>query len=440
MWRADNVIVGVSFVRGHRTLQDEVDRTGIDVCYSSLLHALKVAAGTLPNSLVVFEYMRSIFDSYINPNDDPNVQPLEKGLDADDFSVDKFFGLQDATSPDEVQVSPDFEEDLRTNERLRLQAEVRNLGAEPQRVTRSTRVCLDYEPTILPDVPPTDNPTRPVTLDLTVDAREDPSSPPPSQIVPVPTLVDLTQYASSLENEGSKDQGWPHKEDLTKADLESAIYKGCYLRGDVINMYINEAFLKKPREQLHNMFYVNTFWFTKDSELVARYDKTNHAEEAMIKLMRLRKSIYPEFHDEDMQGNLPAWIFVPIHGKNHWSLAIIRIHNNECMLDHLDSFRGIHDPEAIFHVLRTLLPLIVPIDPALIMAGIMDVEQQQDGHSCGKHVLQMLAGATRKESDGLDRCFREERLIRYIATLDQVTSFDILLGTYLSGKMAGPPM
>ncbi|KAL2611886.1 hypothetical protein R1flu_023578 [Riccia fluitans] len=115
MWRADNVIAGVSFVRGHHTLQDEVDRTGKDVCYQSLLDALKAAVGTLPNSLVVFEYMRSIFDSYVNPNNDLNVQPLVKGLDADDFSVDKLFGLQDPTSPDDVEASPDFE-DLRTNE------------------------------------------------------------------------------------------------------------------------------------------------------------------------------------------------------------------------------------------------------------------------------------------------------------------------------------
>ncbi|KAL2607489.1 hypothetical protein R1flu_026062 [Riccia fluitans] len=236
------------FVRGHRTLQDEVDRT-------------------------------------------------------------------DPTSPDDVQASPDFEEDLRTKEHLRLQAKVTNLGAEPQWVTRSTRVRLDYEPTILLDIPPTDNPTHPITLDLSVDAHEDPSSPPPSQIVPVPALVDLTQYASSSENEGSEDQGWPCKNDLMKADLESTMYKGRYLRGDVINMYINEAFLKKPREKLHNMFYMNTFWFTKASELVARYDKTNHAEEAMIKIARLRKSICLELHDKDMQGNLPTWIFVPIHGK-----------------------------------------------------------------------------------------------------------------------------
>ncbi|KAL2609352.1 hypothetical protein R1flu_027925 [Riccia fluitans] len=329
-----------------------------------------------PGTIGVFEYMRSIFEPYVNPNNDPNIQPLVKGLDADDFSVDKFFGLQDPTSPDDVQANPNFEEDLRTNERLRLQVEVRNLGAKPQRVTRSTCVCLDYEPTILPDVSPTDNPTRPVTLDLSVDAREGPSSPPPSQIVPVPALVDLTQYTSFPENEGSEDQGWPCKKDLTKADLESMMYKGRYLWEDVINMYINEAFLKKPREQLHNMFYVNTFWFSKASELVARYDKTNHAEEPFIKITRLRKSICPELHDEDMQGNLPMWIFVPIHGKNHWSLAIIRLHNNVAMLAHLDSFRGIHDPEAIFHVFKSVLCLIVPIDLALIMTAIMNVEQQ----------------------------------------------------------------
>ncbi|KAL2643207.1 hypothetical protein R1flu_010794 [Riccia fluitans] len=250
------------FVRGHHKFQDEVDRTGIDVCYQSFLKALKAAAGTLPNSLTVFEYMRNIFDSYVNPTNDPNVQPLVKGLDADDFSLDKFFGLQDPTTLDVAQASPDFEEDLRTNEHVRLRAEVRNLGAEPQWLTRSTRVCLEYEPTILPDVVPTDNPACLVTLDLTVDAREDPSSLPQSQIVPVPTFVDLTQYTSSLENEGSEDQGWPCKEDVTKEDLESTMYKGNYLRGDVINMYINEAFLKKPHELLHNMFYVNTFWFT----------------------------------------------------------------------------------------------------------------------------------------------------------------------------------
>ncbi|KAL2628726.1 hypothetical protein R1flu_013412 [Riccia fluitans] len=159
----------------------------------------------------------------------------------------------------------------------------------------------------------------------------------------------------------------------------------------------------------------------------------------MIKITRLWKSICPELHDEDMQRNLPAWIFVPIHGKNHWSLAIIRLHNDDAWLAHLYSSQGTHDLEAIFHVLRTVLCLTMPIDPPLVQTGIMNVEQQQDGHLCGKNVLQMLAGATKKESEGLDRCFREEGL-RYIATLDQVRSFDVVFGMYLSGKLEGPPM
>ncbi|KAL2608472.1 hypothetical protein R1flu_027045 [Riccia fluitans] len=186
------------------------------------------------------------------------------------------------------------------------------------------------------------------------------------------------------------------------------------------------------------MFYVNTLWFTKANKLVARYDKTNHAEETMIKITHLLKSICPEIRDEDMQKSLPTCIFVPIHGNKHWSSSIIRIHNDVALLAHLDSFRGTHDQEAIFHVLRTVLCLTMPIDPALVQTGIMNVEQQQDGHSCGKHVLQMLAGSG-KESEGLDRCFREEGL-RYIATLEQVQSFDLPFPMYLSGKMPGPPM
>ncbi|KAL2644184.1 hypothetical protein R1flu_011771 [Riccia fluitans] len=264
--------------------------------------------GTLSNFLAFFEYMRSIFDSYVNPTNNSNVHPLVKGLDADDFSVDKFFGLQDLTSPNDVKAGPDFE-DLETNERLRLQAEIRNLMAEPQRMTRSTRVGLEYEPTILSDVPPTDNPALPVTLDLTVDAHKDPSSPPQSLIVPIPTFVDLTQYMSFPENEGSEDQGWPFSE-------------------------------------------------------------------------------------------------------------------------------GPHDPEAIFHVLRTFLCLM-PIDPASVQTGIMNLDQQKDGHSCGKHMLQMLIGAGMKQSR-LDRCFWEG--LTSIATLEQVITFDLLFSCYLFGKLLGPPM
>ncbi|KAL2632915.1 hypothetical protein R1flu_004394 [Riccia fluitans] len=152
----------------------------------------------------------------------------------------------------------------------------------------------------------------------------------PSQIVPVPALMDLTQYASSLENEGLEDQS-----SMTR------ICKGTFQRGSSC------------------LFMAKTIGHLPSSDFITM-----------------------------MLGWLLTWI-VP---------------------------KG-HDPEAIFHILKQVLFLIVPIDPALVMMGIMNVEQQQDGHSCGKHILQMLAGAAMKELDGLDRCFREEGL-RYIAILD----------------------
>ncbi|KAL2608889.1 hypothetical protein R1flu_027462 [Riccia fluitans] len=109
----------------------------------------------------------------------------------------------------------------------------------------------------------------------------------------------------------------------------------------------------------------------------------------------------------------------------------------KCPTDYPD-FRGTHDPEAIFHVLRTFLCLTMPTDLALVQMGIMNLDQQRVRHLCGKHMLQMLASADMKESR-LDRCFWEEGLSS-IATLDQVMSFDLLFSSYLFCKLSCPPM
>ncbi|KAL3676859.1 hypothetical protein R1sor_026807 [Riccia sorocarpa] len=160
---------------------------------------------------------------------------------------------------------------------------------------------------------------------------------------------------------------------------------------------------------MHNMFFVNTFWFPKASELVDKYDRTSQSEEAMISIARLRRSICPKLRDGDSQGQLPAWIFIPIHGSNHWSLAIIRLHLQYCHIVHLDSCVDIHVPTAIFHVLKTFVSL----------------------------TMKMLSGAGMKEAQ-LDRCFWVEWLSS-IATTELVTSFWLMLGLYLEGKLKVPP-
>ncbi|KAL3701798.1 hypothetical protein R1sor_019820 [Riccia sorocarpa] len=162
-------------------------------------------------------------------------------------------------------------------------------------MTRSTRTRLEYESILLSTFSPTkheivggtfDTPTpsdpSSIPINLTNDGFDGASSPPSSQIVPINAFVDLAQYISSLENKGSKDEGWPSKDELTKEDLESGMLLGKHLRGDVINMYIKERFIDRGHDGLFNMFFVNTFWFPKANKLVDKYDKTSHCEEAMI--------------------------------------------------------------------------------------------------------------------------------------------------------------
>ncbi|KAL3693167.1 hypothetical protein R1sor_006818 [Riccia sorocarpa] len=57
--------------------------------------------------------------------------------------------------------------------------------------------------------------------------------------------------------------------------------------------------------------------------------------------------------------------------------------------------------------------------------------------SLGTSVVYMLAGACIKEL-ALDRCYTVERL-GSIATLDQVTSFEIVISSYLDGRLKGVP-
>ncbi|KAL3697347.1 hypothetical protein R1sor_011423 [Riccia sorocarpa] len=345
LWRGDVVLPGVSFVTGHRSVDCEVDRNGIELLYKNICNSFKATTENLPKSNSWKEYMTDVFDSYVNLDNDTDVCPLVARLDAENFSVEKIPGAAVALTPDDD--GPDYESSLSERHRLKIQSDLLATAAEPQRMTRSTRTRLEYEPMLLSTSSPTkhdivgdtsDTPTpsppSSIPIDLTNDGLDGSSSPPPSQIVPTCTnaFVDLAQYISSPEYNGSKDQGWPSKDELTKEDLQSGLLLGKHLRGDVINVYIKERFIDRGREKLFNMFFVNTFWFPKASELVDRYDRTSHSEEAMISIARLRRSITPNCVD-------------------------------------------IHVPTAIFRVLKTFVSLTMKVDVTKIKHKSSPVDQ-----------------------------------------------------------------
>ncbi|KAL3691352.1 hypothetical protein R1sor_005003 [Riccia sorocarpa] len=438
MWVAENALRDISFVKGHRTLKYQIDRNGIEQAYSNICESLKIAAQNHPDPIQYYEHMLGIFDSYVNPDGDPDVHHVVMGLDADDFSVDKLLGPQELQAPPARRDidGADFEDDLSKRERIRLQSDIIAMRDVLPPVTRSARTRLDYDALVGPSyVPP------PADVEEVISVGEDISAGAPAEKEAIMDLVLHTGDTPTNAPTGciadvvnlEEDEGIKSPPPSQMIPVRDTVVHA----GDVINCYINERFLGKPRDELHNMFYVNTFWFTLASNLVHKYEKSKFSLEKLKPITRLRNSICPDLRDGDLLIGMPAWIFIPVHGKQHWSLAIIRLIGNQCRLCHLDSHTGIHETSKIFHVLKTFVAHTLPIDTNQIVEDIFEIDEQRNEYTCGFHVLQMLAGASKKEL-ALDRCYMVERL-QSIAKLDQVTSFEIMMSSYLEGKLKIAP-
>ncbi|KAL2630962.1 hypothetical protein R1flu_015648 [Riccia fluitans] len=72
-----------------------------------------------------YEHLKSIFDSYVNLDNNPDVQPLVKGLDAEDFDVDAFLGTNMGGRKEEM--TPDFLDGLFVHDVRRLESEIENI-------------------------------------------------------------------------------------------------------------------------------------------------------------------------------------------------------------------------------------------------------------------------------------------------------------------------
>ncbi|KAL2620718.1 hypothetical protein R1flu_000923 [Riccia fluitans] len=239
-----------SFIIGHKLLMNDVDRAGIETSYLSICNDFKLAAASHRSPQLFYKHLKSIFDSYVDPDNNPDVQPLVKGLDAEDFDVDAFLGTDMGGRKEEM--TPDFLDGLSIHDARRLESEFENIREELQRITRATAgLWLNYDQDVL--LPPTakENVTNstvvPIvgcSIDLIADeVVDEPCSSPDRQIIfVVPSQrMDLTTVVSTEANKCVSTE-WPHLSDLTKKDCEST-YARKYLHGDVINAYIFEKFL-----------------------------------------------------------------------------------------------------------------------------------------------------------------------------------------------------
>ncbi|KAL3683499.1 hypothetical protein R1sor_001521 [Riccia sorocarpa] len=325
LWVAENALRGVSFVKGHRTLKCQIDRNGIKDAYSIICDSLKNVAQNHPYPIQYYEHMRDIFDSYVNPDGDPDVHPIVTGLDTDDFSVDKLLGPQELQAPPARRDidGADFEDDLSKRERIRLQSNIIAMRDVLPPVIRSARTRLDYEagPSYVP---------------------------PPADIVEVISVGEDISARAPAEKDAIMDLV------LHTGDTPTDAHTGCI--ADVVNLEEDDGMKSPPPSQM-----------------------------------------------------------IP------------------CRLCHLDSHTGIHETSKIFHVLKTFVAHTMPIDTNKIVEDIFEIDEQINEYTCGFPVLQLLAGACKKEL-ALDRCYMVERL-QSIAKLDHVTSFELMMSSYLEGKL-----
>ncbi|KAL2612202.1 hypothetical protein R1flu_023894 [Riccia fluitans] len=114
----------------------DVDRVGVEILYLSICNDFKLVAASHHSPQLFYEHLKSIFDSYVNSDKNQDVQPLVKGLDAEDLDVNVFLGTNMGGRKEEM--TPDFLDGLFVHDARRLESEIENIRGEPQRVIRAT--------------------------------------------------------------------------------------------------------------------------------------------------------------------------------------------------------------------------------------------------------------------------------------------------------------
>ncbi|KAL3692972.1 hypothetical protein R1sor_006623 [Riccia sorocarpa] len=151
----------------------------------------------------LFDQMKSVFDSYVNPSDKSDVQPLIAGLDRPELDADEFLQqVEHANSDYEVtpsrQTHTDYLEEIgdRTHTRLRQPADPQ--PQEPHPIETSTEEAVEEiqspstEPTVHEEVASTE-PTMDVgsiPAGSTDHAAEESTESQPQEPAPVQTLVE----------------------------------------------------------------------------------------------------------------------------------------------------------------------------------------------------------------------------------------------------------
>ncbi|KAL3686339.1 hypothetical protein R1sor_008913 [Riccia sorocarpa] len=149
-WRDKSNICGQTFWVGFEKWSDDLTREAVEETYNSIMDEFRASVSHHSAHEHFFDQMKSVFDSYVNPSDKSDVQPLIAGLDRPKLDANEFLQqVQHANSNYEVtpsrQTHTDYLEEIgdRTQARLRRETSIRGNG--PTTHAQSRRLFVQAE-------------------------------------------------------------------------------------------------------------------------------------------------------------------------------------------------------------------------------------------------------------------------------------------------------
>ncbi|KAL3683669.1 hypothetical protein R1sor_001691 [Riccia sorocarpa] len=149
-WRDKSNICGQTFWVGFENWSDDLTREAAEETYNSIMDEFRASVSHRSAHEHLFDQMKSVFDSYVNPWEKSDVQPLIAGLNRPDLDANEFLQqVQHANSDYEMtpsrQTHTDYLEEIgdRTQARLRRETSIR--GNRPTTRAQSRRLFVQAE-------------------------------------------------------------------------------------------------------------------------------------------------------------------------------------------------------------------------------------------------------------------------------------------------------
>ncbi|KAL3697141.1 hypothetical protein R1sor_011217 [Riccia sorocarpa] len=149
-WRDKSNICGQTFWVGFEKWSDDLTREAAEETYNSIMDEFRASVSHRSAHEHLFDQMKSVFDSYVNPSDKSDVQPLIAGLDRPELDANEFLQqVQHANSDYEVtpsrQTHTDYLEEIDDHTQARLRRETSIRGNGPTTSAQSRRLFVQAE-------------------------------------------------------------------------------------------------------------------------------------------------------------------------------------------------------------------------------------------------------------------------------------------------------